>query len=382
MNRVAIFFIFYVLFAPAFLRAQVTVPPGAAISVQQGTSMVFSQNLIVRPGGTLTTDGNIIMNAGSFADSGTAVFTGNSSLVYNGVTAQQLYIPSALTVGTLVLNNATGLAPNNSITILDSLVLVNGVYSADTSFPIHFANGATNPQESNNSYIMGRAIMDPVAAGTGALNFLGCSMVAGSDMGTVSIVRTTGPDAVAVVAAGDTTIAQSWVIGSSNNAANPSRNITFSWLSAQDNGRDMHAIYPYSNNGTGYTALSNTPRDVSGSDPRNYALASLSNYNRLFTFASHAPVGVPQVIAAATKVTAFPNPFGSVLSLSITKDDEAPVQVRIMDMSGKTLLSNTYKAGRSTMLSLTEVGGLPVGSYLVQVYNDHFGKSLKLVKAD
>ncbi len=364
------------------LHAQVVITPGATVAVQQGTSMVFSQNLGIQAGGTLNTDGNIIMNAGSFADTGTALFTGHSSLVYNGTTAQQLYSTNPLTIGTLVLNNGTGLAPNKSVIITDSLVLVNGIYYADTSAPIHFANSATNPIESNISRIVGRAILDPVLAGTNAVNFLGCSMAAGSDLGTVSIVRTSGPDGVAIVGLGDTSIAQSWAIGSSNNASNPSRAVTFSWLSAVDNNRDMHSIYPYSNDGSGYSALSNTARDVSATDPRTYLLSSISSYNKLFTFSDHNPVGVKIIPVAETKVTAFPNPFGSVLSLSITKEDDEPVQVRFMDMTGKLLLANTYKAGRSTVISLNEVGSLPAGSYLVQVYNDHFGKGIKLVKAE
>ncbi len=363
------------------LQAQVLITPGTAIVVQQGTSMVFAQNLGIQSGGTLNTDGNIIMNAGSFADTGTALFTSTSSLVYNGVTAQQLYIPAPLTLGTLVLNNSNGLAPNNSITILDSLVLVNGIYYTDTTTPIHFANSAANPAESNISRIIGRAIMDPVVVGTNAVNFLGCSMAAGSDMGTVTIVRNSGPAAVAIIGLGDTSIAQNWAIGSTNNTANPSRNITFSWLSSVDNNRDMHTIYPYSTEGAGYVALNNTARDVSATDPRVYQLA-VNSYNKLFTFSDHNPVGVKTIQVAETKVTAFPNPFGSVLSLSIVKEDDEPVQVRVMDMSGKTMMANTYKAGRTTVISLTEVGGLPVGSYLVQVYNDHFGKSIKLVKAE
>ncbi|MDR3681262.1 MAG: T9SS type A sorting domain-containing protein [Flavipsychrobacter sp.] len=363
--------------------AQITVTPGTTLSVTGGTTLMMAHDVNISNGGTLVTTGVVLMDGGNFSNNGSAVFNGTSALVYNGTAPQQLNTAAPLSVATLVLNNPSGLTPDNSITINNQLVLNNGILYADTSTPVHFANTASYPAETNQSRIVGRAILDPLAVGTNALNFLGCNMVAGTDLGTVSIERNSGPQSLVFIG-GDVSIAQNWVITSSTNAAGPSRNVTFSWLSAVDNNRGMTAIFPYGSDstGNGYTALNTTARDVSSTDPRVYQLPNLNSYNRLFTFSDHNPVGIKTVSAVAAKVSAFPNPFGSVLSLGITKDDDDPVQVRVMDMTGQTVLSNTYKAGRSTVIALPEVGNLAVGSYLVQVFNDHFGKSLKIVKAN
>jgi len=383
MNKIIALAVLGVVFSSVSGVAQITVTPGTTLSVTGGTTMTMSHDVNISNGGTLVATGAVLMEGGNFSNNGSAVFNGTSALVYNGSTPQQLNTVAPLNVSTLVLNNPSGLTPDNSITINNQLVLNNGILYADTSTPIHFANSASYPTERNQSRIVGRAILDPIAVDTNALNFLGCNIVAGTDMGTVSIVRNSGPEALVFID-GDVSIAQNWIIASSANAAGPSRNVTFSWLSAVDNNRGMTAIFPYASDstGNGYTALNTTARDVSSTDPRVYQLPNLNSYNRLFTFSDHNPVGIKTVTAVTAKVSAFPNPFGSVLSLGITKDDDEPVQVRVMDMTGQTVLSNTYKAGRSTVIALTEVGNLAVGTYLVAVYNEHFGKSLKIVKAN
>lgn len=382
MNKIsALAFVGALLCAiPVF--SQITIPAGTTMSITGGTTVTMAKNLTVGNGGTLVTNGNILMQSGDFSNNGTASFANSSTIVYSGSTQQQLNTTTPLSVGTLVLNNPTGLAPNNVITVTNSLILANGIFYADTSLPVHFANGSNNPNESNSSYISGRAILDSVHVGTSSLSFLGCNIASGADMGTVSIVRNSGPDGVIVID-GDSSIAQAWIIGTTNTAA-PSRNINFSWLSAMDNNRNMTAIYPYASPLTSksFVRLVDTARNVSATDPRVYLLENENQFNRIFTFVDRGNVSVPVVNTIATKVTAFPNPFGSVLSLSITKNDDEPVQVRLMDMNGKVIIANTYQAGRSTIITLNELEGLSVGNYLLQVYNDHFGKSLKIVKAN
>lgn len=373
-----IFFNLFILNISAF--GQVSIPSGTTVSISGATTMSLSGDMIIGNGGTLSSDGNLLMQGGNFADSGTALFNSSSRLVYNGNDAQQLYTTAPLPIATLVLNNPTGLAPNNSITIIDSLVLSDGIFYADTLLPVHFANTAANPSENNNSRIVGRAILDTVNAGTAGISFLGCNIAPGSDIGTVSIVRTSGPDAVNNIGSGSS-IAQSWLIGSSNPAA--SGNVTFNWLSALDNSNDMTQIYLYgSSTGPGnFMAITDTAVDVSATDPRTYIRQDLG-LNKLFTFSDHNNLGIKTITNPTVRVTAFPNPFGSMLNLSITKDDIDPVQVRMVDVTGKIVLSDTYNAGINTVIELSGLSNLAAGTYLLEVFNNHFGKSLKVVKAN
>lgn len=363
--------------------AQMVINNGTTVSVSTGTAVTLSDDINVDGGATLVSDGAILLQSGNFINNGTATLTNNSVLAYDGIGPQQLISASPITIGSIVLNNPTGLNPANTVTITNSLILNQGSYYADTAHPVHFANTASDPVEQNSSHIEGWAILDPIAIGTNALSFLGCNIQAGDDLGTVSILRNSGPNATINIGSGSS-ISQSWLISNSNIAPNPSRDISFSWLSVFDNGRDLTSMYLYGSQFpfSHFVNLNDTAQDVSGSDPRVFSMAGLSNFNRLFTLSDNIPVGVATVKKGTAKVSVFPNPFGSVVNLNITKDDNDPVEIRIVDMTGKTVMSGKYNAGRTAVITLNELANLTVGSYFVQVYNDHFGKNIKIVKTN
>jgi hypothetical protein len=383
MNYIKLLFLTALSAGIQAASAQVIISPGTTVSVMTGSTVNLGQDLTVQTGGTLNSDALISMQGGSLYDSGIVAFTSNSQLAFNGTTAQNMFAKTPITVASLTLNNATGLAPNNSITITNNLILINGIFNTDTAHPVIFSDTARNPAETNASHIVGRAVLNPRILGTAGINFLGCNISFGVDIGAVSIARTTGPAAVRNIGPGYT-IAANWLVHSTNDQQTPNRNLSFSWLSALDNGRDITALYLYGSAApfTTFTVLNDTATNVSATDPRVYFRPNISQFGRLYTLSDNKPLAVTQVIVPETKIVGFPNPFSNVLNLSITKNDNDPVQVQVMDMAGHVVLAHTYNAGNNAVISINEMPALAAGVYLLQVSNNNFAHTLKIVKTN
>jgi hypothetical protein len=65
----------------------------------------------------------------------------------------------------------------------------------------------------------------------------------------------------------------------------------------------------------------------------------------------------------------FPNPAQDELTLDIMMQDENPVQVSIMDITGKMLMRNTYELGKDQNRVTLDVSKLAAGMYVVRVEN-------------
>lgn len=63
----------------------------------------------------------------------------------------------------------------------------------------------------------------------------------------------------------------------------------------------------------------------------------------------------------------FPNPAQNELTLDIHMEDERPVQVSILDITGKTLLRNSYELGKDQNRVTMDVSKLAAGMYVVRV---------------
>lgn len=65
----------------------------------------------------------------------------------------------------------------------------------------------------------------------------------------------------------------------------------------------------------------------------------------------------------------FPNPAQDELTLDIMMQDERPVQVSIMDLTGKLLQRNSYELGKDNSRITMDVSKLAAGMYVVRVEN-------------
>lgn len=187
----------------------------------------------------MSTNTSITQNVGGsigLASGSSLALTDNSSLtlpdgLFTGTTLGTIAVSGG---GTLTLNN-------QNLTVDGSVSLPNGKLIVPTGQTLTFGTGSTWPTESNSNYIQGTTIMAPRSVGTGTLNFMGMALASGPDnLGNVSVTRTSG-------AAGRITfnsrsgIDCSWNIEADNQPVG-GRNLTLSWPSVWDNGRNMNQV--------------------------------------------------------------------------------------------------------------------------------------------
>ncbi len=164
-----------------------------------------------------------------------------STLSFVGTTVQNVQGNTPISLYDLQVNKPTGnLNLQNSVTVSNILTLTNGLLVSET-VPIVFSPTALNPLETNTSRIVGTATMQTRAVGAGAFpTFLGYSLAAGADIGSLSFSRFTGTQGVTTIPP-ERSIASRWDINATNNV---NRDITYSWLSVLDNGLDLTDVQP------------------------------------------------------------------------------------------------------------------------------------------
>ena len=119
-------------------KAQVTVQSGTVLTILPGTRLSLDQDMSVLNGGTLDNSG-IFSFKGNFTNNGVANFSSGSQLLSNGTMLQRIGGTGVLSFSYLNVNNAAGLALDNGVTIVDSLVLVKGILYSSATAPVHFA---------------------------------------------------------------------------------------------------------------------------------------------------------------------------------------------------------------------------------------------------
>lgn len=279
------------LFSPlTALKAQVTVLDGTSLTIQPGATLTVNEDLNLSSGATLVQRGTLAFK-GSFVHNGTAQFAAGSRLLANGNTRQQLSGTGLFSVPHFTVNNAAGVELLSTVSITDSLILAGGVLTSSAAAPLRLTASAASPAETANGYIAGHAIMEERPVGVAAMApFLGLSLSAGSDVGSLGLTRITGPAGVVSVVAPKTSIAAQWQLRSSVNPTAVGRSASFSWLPALDNNINMRAVDLYGAGASGvYRKLNGDSVNISATAPRSFASGTLDTLNRTYTLSSSVP---------------------------------------------------------------------------------------------
>ncbi len=86
-------------------------------------------------------------------------------------------------------------------------------------------------------------------------------------------------------------------------------------------------------------------------------------------------MGMPKAVAAKTpRTSVYPNPFNAELELDITNGE--PVQVQIMDLSGRLWIEKTITDANTSI----DTQALPNGAYMVKMVSSTEVKSIKVIK--
>ncbi|RMH73033.1 MAG: hypothetical protein D6675_03250 [Gemmatimonadetes bacterium] len=218
-------------------------------------------------------------NEGMFSPNGNRVtFTGNGDaqiINTDGETFDQLVVN--ITGGDLILTH--------NVTVNNVLQIDQGNVRAETS-TLSLSEGA-QLVENGGSLLGSVTTTQTVGTNAGDFTHLGVSISSGADdLGTVRVTRFNGPGGA--ISSGDYTgINRSWQILSDNPPA-AGRDVTFSWSSAVDNGKDMTQaqIWQSTTHGRLWDEAS-TVTNVSGNDPRTLTAPNRTDFG-LFTISDAA----------------------------------------------------------------------------------------------
>ena len=137
---------------------------------------------------------------------------------------------------------------------------------------------ATITGEIAGRYVVGN-LTTTRSVGTGSSTFggMGVSLAAGTDnLGNVTVLRVSGAGGI-VTANSNQSIARKWTI-TSDSPPTSGRDLTFKWLSSDDNGKTFSAsnkAIAYRYNGSSWNGVGSLV-DVSGSDPRSMTVNTTS----------------------------------------------------------------------------------------------------------
>ncbi len=266
---------------------------GGATTVN-GTLALASGNLTAASGVTLTIDGTInagtdsVLGAGNFTlasgatlktanvsgvngsvgVSGTVSISSGANFEFDGSSAQVTGTLLPATIHNLTINNSTGVTLSQSTSVTGTLTMTAGDLATTETYSLSLPSGAAVSGEGSGHYVVGKLIMDE-AVGTSAssnLNTVGVSINSGSDnLGTVEVTRLSGT-AGAITVGGKSGINRSWTI-TSDNPPTGGRTLTLSWVSDDDNGKNLSAmqVWKSTNAGTTWLAVGGTQNSSSRS---------------------------------------------------------------------------------------------------------------------
>lgn len=369
------------LLSSFYANAQVTVKTGTSLVIENGTNFIASGDVTIEEGAAINNFGNLSFDR-NFINRGNSLIDGN--LIANGTVAQSIGGLDSFAINNLKLDNPASLALNSKISIINALELERGILYTDASHPVNFLSLAANPGETVDAYIDGTAIMQPRNTGTGAIQFLGCSLTAGADIGSITIVRTTGQEAVLNVNEGSS-IAARWKIKVDTEPVAANRNISFSWLSPLDNEKNPGSIVLY-----GTSKLDSTKwlrldiksmNTVAGLNPglRIYERKNIDFIGRTFTLGDNElPL---QETPEQLKITTFPIPTTNQLNILLENLEPwaKDIVVKITDAYGKMYKEEVFVLN-GNMITVNDLGVLPPGMYRMFISRGQVTSLINFVK--
>ncbi|CAN0399973.1 unnamed protein product, partial [Phaeothamnion confervicola] len=166
---------------------------GGVVDMQNGTFNVQDNPLTLHTTAVplLRTSGQFTFGSNGSIEFGDILHTGGPALTVTN----SIFLSAPVMNRISVCRTNGALLGNQDITV-NQAVFTFGNLTTNASAHLRFSITATNPVETSSSKIIGYADMLPRTVGTAALTFLGVNLAAGSNVGTVSIGRVTGPSGI------------------------------------------------------------------------------------------------------------------------------------------------------------------------------------------
>lgn len=246
-----------------------------------GTLELYGSNIA---GDSILVNNGAVLRSSYYLGHGVAgvlQYANGATLEYAGTSAQHTRQELLTLMPNIVINNASGVTMDTTTTVESLLTLDNGNLNTGSDSLI-LGPSATLTGEQAGRYVIGK-LLTSRTVGTGSSSFggVGVSLNSGSDdLGTVSLSRISGAAGRAVASItginADTSIARRWNLTSTNPPSN-GRSLTLSWISDDDNGRDLTTAQLWKSlDGGGTWTVAFSPHDASSSRSITESVTSFS----------------------------------------------------------------------------------------------------------
>lgn len=286
------------------------------LSVTGGTTATVNQNtrvadsLIVGTGSTLTFGaGSLkVITRGNILNQGTVTSANSGQVILAGGSTQNM--AGSGNYGNLVMNNNANANLSGKPTVTQSLQVLLGKIITGSSDTLILGSSATVTETISgvNQHFVRGNFKTVRTVGTSAETFggMGVELAAGSNLGTVTVVRTSGSAVTGsgVCCTGHSSINRRWKVEPSVQPSFPDRQLKLYWPSQDDNSQNMVLLQLWkSPDGIApYNKIGNV-QNVSASNPRMAVLNNLPSFS-VFTGADDVnplPLGLLRFAGANVK---------------------------------------------------------------------------------
>jgi len=187
---------------------------------------------------------------------GDTVYVQSSATAYNNVSSPTVLFNKTITLKTSggytrfksIQINSGGdtLFVNDNIEVASALTLTNGIIKTNGSATINLASGVPDLAESTASHVVGR-VSTTLSAGLGSVDYLGVVLPAGSNLGNLQIIRTTGDSGITTVSS-YSSVAVQWDLTPDNNVGR--NNAQFRFLPIWLNGKNTATLTVWKKEGS------------------------------------------------------------------------------------------------------------------------------------
>jgi hypothetical protein len=268
------------------LHANRSIPLDGILTLSSGT---FNLN-----GNTLTLGNNVTIRRNAGALSAAPNFSTSVNIEYGStitsVTTSHEVPTTVDVLNDLTISSTQGVTLGSDMTVNGELSITGSNLMTTSNYGVYFGTSASNPSESSGKSIIGKAVMNESNIGTGGLDFLGVNLAAGvDDIGNVTLNRITGTDGRITVGE-NSGINCNWDITVGSQPLS-GRDVTFSWLSDFDNGKNMEQATLWKKDGENWNRII-AATNVSGNNPRNFAATGITSFSQWTVADDSSPLPV------------------------------------------------------------------------------------------
>jgi hypothetical protein len=352
--------------ASAFANAQAVLTiNGVDVTISDGGSMIVNGSVENQNNGLIELNGDLILIGDLENNGGNAFSIGMGTVILQGTSQQAITGADAITLGSVMMNNAAGVLLENDLSVQGDLDMTQGDINLN-GFDIDLGPNGQLLNESETSKVTGnsgrlrisRTLNAPAAENVGGL---GLVLTSSSNLGMTTLERGHADQ----MGAGNPSVARYFDVTPDNNT-DLDATLRFYYLDSETNGQSEGGFILYRSTDDGAT-WSTEGGDVNAGD--NYVeLSGIEALSR-WTISNEETNPLTGLFEQAREVISlhvFPQPTRAETAAFLQGLPQGEYDLLLLDATGKVLRQIRINSFDSSDNILLPLNGLSAGQYFFQ----------------